>query len=319
MKGLDIPLNDAVLVGSGSSDDAGVYKLTSDIALVQTVDFITPIVDDPFTYGRIAACNSLSDVYAMGGRPITALNVVCFPTKLFSLDKMTEILKGGLSVLSSVDVQLLGGHSVEDNELKYGLSVTGLVHPDRILMNNTIKAGDAIILTKPIGTGIIATAVKAGISEDEHYEPFIQTMTMLNNSAAEVMSHYPVSACTDVTGFGLVGHLREMLGNNTLSIVVDSSSISYLPGAMETASMGMIPAGMYRNKDYVGDVCEVCDNVEREKTDVLFDPQTSGGLLIAVNTNDAHALVTELHDKGVTDAHIIAVVEERATGKIVIS
>jgi len=311
MKDITLPENSRVIVGTETSDDAGVYRLTDTIALVQTVDYITPIVDDPYTFGMIAACNSLSDVYAMGGDPITALNVVCFPTKLFSLDRLSGILKGGLEIMNLAGVQLLGGHSVDDKELKYGLSVTGIVHPDRVLRNNTIRAGNSLILTKRLGTGIIATAVKAGLLEDDHYAPFAASMTSLNMKAGEIIRKYPVDACTDITGFGFIGHLKEMLGGESMKITVYSAALHLLPGVLDYAGMGLIPAGMYRNRDFVGRLCSVGPNVDRALADVLFDPQTSGGLCISLDSARADELVRELTDNGV-DASIVAMVRESA-------
>ena len=311
MKDITLPENSRVIVGTETSDDAGVYRLTDTIALVQTVDYITPIVDDPYTFGMIAACNSLSDVYAMGGDPITALNVVCFPTKLFSLDRLSGILKGGLEIMNLAGVQLLGGHSVDDKELKYGLSVTGIVHPDRVLRNNTIRAGNSLVLTKRLGTGIIATAVKAGLLEDDHYAPFAASMTSLNMKAGEIIRKYPVDACTDITGFGFIGHLKEMLGGESMKITVYSAALHLLPGVLDYAGMGLIPAGMYRNRDFVGRLCSVGPNVDRALADVLFDPQTSGGLCISLDSARADELVRELTDNGV-DASIVAMVRESA-------
>ncbi len=318
MRGISVPYDGNVIVGLDMSDDAGVYRLTEDIALVQTIDYITPIVDDPYVYGQIAACNSLSDIYAMGGRPLTALNVVCFPIDKFSLDKLRDILQGGLTVLQQAGVQLLGGHSVEDDEMKYGLAVTGIVHPDRVLKNNGLEAGDAIILTKPLGTGIVATAVKAGLAEDEFVGPFIQSMSTLNDKAAHIMLNYGVHACTDVTGFGLVGHLREMLGNDTLEAVVESRELQVLPGALDNASMGLIPAGMYRNRDYIGALCSVGDDVPRELADLLFDPQTSGGLLIGLSGDEAPELLSDLHEHGISEARIVAGIRDSVSQKIVV-
>ncbi len=311
MKDITLPENSRVIVGTETSDDAGVYRLTDTIALVQTVDYITPIVDDPYTFGMIAACNSLSDVYAMGGDPITALNVVCFPTKLFSLDRLSGILKGGLEIMNLAGVQLLGGHSVDDKELKYGLSVTGIVHPDRVLRNNTIRAGNSLVLTKRLGTGIIATAVKAGLLEDDHYAPFAASMTSLNMKAGKIIRKYPVDACTDITGFGFAGHLKEMLGGKSMKITVDSASLHLLPGVLDYAGMGLIPAGMYRNRDFVGRLCSVGPNVDRALADVLFDPQTSGGLCISLDSARADDLVRELTDNGI-EASIVAAVSESA-------
>jgi selenide,water dikinase len=318
MRGISVPYDENVIVGLDMRDDAGVYRLTEDIALVQTIDYITPIVDDPYVFGQIAACNSLSDIYAMGGRPLTALNVVCFPIKKFSLDRLRDILQGGLSVIQQAGAQLLGGHSVEDDEMKYGLAVTGIVHPDRVLKNNGLKAGDAVILTKPLGTGIVATAVKAGLAEDEIVGPFIQSMSTLNERAAHIMLNYSVHACTDITGFGLVGHLREMLGNDTLEAVVESRELPLLPGALDKASMGLIPGGMYRNRDYIGALCSVGEDVPRELADILFDPQTSGGLLIGLSGDDAPDLLSDLHAHGLSEARIIARIRDSALQKIVV-
>jgi selenide,water dikinase len=318
MRGISVPYDGNVIVGMDMSDDAGVYRITEDIALVQTIDYITPIVDDPYVFGQIAACNSLSDIYAMGGRPLTALNVVCFPIKKFSLDRLRDILQGGLSVIQQVGAQLLGGHSVEDDEMKYGLAVTGIVHPDRVLKNNGLKAGDAIILTKPLGTGIVATAVKAGLAEDEFVGPFIQSMSTLNDKAAHIMLNYSIHACTDVTGFGLVGHLKEMLGNDTLEAAVESRELPLLPGALDNASMGLIPGGMYRNRDYIGALCSVGDDVPRELADILFDPQTSGGLLIGLSGDDAPDLLSDLHAHGLSEARIVARIRDSVSQKIVV-
>lgn len=306
MRGLDVPIDLNVLVGMESSDDAGVYRLDDHTALVQTLDFITPIVDDPYVFGKIAACNSLSDVYAMGGTPLTAMNIVCFPLGKFSLDILQKTLQGGMDVLKSSGVQLLGGHSVEDDEFKYGLSVTGTVHPDGILTNNGIRAGDVIIITKPIGTGVISTAIKAGAAEDGHLKPFTDVMTTLNNTIADMGDLSFIHACTDITGFGLIGHLREMLSGNNLEIRVDAGHIPLLPGAIEYAGLGLIPGGMYRNRDHVGNLCTIEKGVPREIADLAFDPQTSGGLLLAVAQKDTERLLEHLHRKGARQASVIA-------------
>ncbi len=318
MKGLPVRYDGNVIVGMDSSDDAGVYRLSESEALVQTVDFITPIVDDPFTFGRIAACNSLSDVYAMGGRPITALNIVCFPVKKFTLDVLQEVLRGGLSALAEAETQLLGGHSVDDPEFKYGLAVTGIVRPDRAMRNDAIQDGDAIVLTKPLGTGMIATAIKAGPVNEVVMGSFTKSMTTLNRVAALIMRGHKVHACTDVTGFGLVGHVREMLGKNRMEIEIDSKRVPVLPGAREAASGGLIPGGMYRNRDYIGSLCETGAPVAQDLLDILFDPQTSGGLLIAVEEGAADALVSELHGAGITESSVIARVRKSQLQRIVI-
>ncbi len=305
MSGMIIPSDSNVLVGSGDRDDAGVYRISDTVALVQTLDFITPICDDPFDFGRIAACNSLSDVYTMGGKPVTAMNIVAFPTKKFTLDILSKILEGGQHVLNEAQVNLLGGHSVDDPELKYGLSVTGIVHPDRIIRNNTIKEGDAIILTKALGTGIISTAVKAGIAVDEHVNDFIKSMTTLNKNASEIMLKYNVNACTDVTGFGLAGHLLEMMEGDDLSIELDSSSIPVFEGVDNYALTGLIPGGLYRNRKYVSERCTFNQSVKPVYRDIIFDPQTSGGLIISLPENDSIKLLDDLKMNGITISSII--------------
>lgn len=318
MKGLPVGYNGNVVVGMESNDDAGVYRLSDSEALVQTVDYITPIVDDPFTFGRIAACNSLSDVYAMGGRPITALNIVCFPVDKFTMDVLAAILKGGLSALQEAETQLLGGHSVNDPELKYGLAVTGIVRPDRAILNNTLRDGDVIVITKPLGTGMIATALKAGPAGEAVMGAFIKSMTTLNRTAALIMRSHKVHACTDVTGFGLIGHVREMLGNNMMEIEIDSKRVPVLPGALDAASAGLIPGGMYRNRDFIGGLCDIGASVPQGLVDILYDPQTSGGLLIAVDEGAAEALVASLHEAGITDAAAIARVRTSSSQGIII-
>lgn len=309
MNKLVIPYNSNVIVGSESKDDAGVYKVNDTLALVQTLDFITPVCDDPFTFGRIAAANSLSDVYAMGGTPVTAMNIIAFPTGKFSLSIMQQILEGGIDVLKEAGVQLLGGHSVEDNELKYGLSVTGYVHPEKVIKNNTIKDKDILILTKPLGTGIISTALKADFVDKSILDEFLESMSTLNKKAAEIMVKYNVSACTDVTGFGLAGHLLEMTGDSKFTALIDSGSLPVLEGALENAAMGLIPGGLYRNRDYIGNRCFVEDSVPREMADIIYDPQTSGGLIIAIPEMEADLLLKEITDSGNRWARVIGRVE----------
>jgi len=305
MSGLNIPFDKNVLVGSSAKDDAGVYRISDDMALVQTLDFITPVCDDPFEFGRIAACNSLSDVYAMGGIPLTAMNIVAFPVKKFSLDILGKILEGGLAVMKEADVQLLGGHSIDDPELKYGLSVTGKVHPDKIFRNNTIKPGDSLVLTKALGTGIIATAIKADSADSVIVDGFIRSMGTLNKYAADIMFKYNVNACTDVTGFGLAGHILEMMEGNECSVVINSENLPLLDGALENAAMGLIPGGLYRNKKYVGERCVVEKNIKREIADLVFDPQTSGGLLVSLPHVEAEQMVMDMRKSGITAASII--------------
>jgi selenide,water dikinase len=309
MNGLAIPSNSNVVVGANDKDDAGVYKITGDLAIIQTLDFITPICDDPFEFGKIAACNSLSDVYAMGGKPVTAMNIVSFPLKKFSLDILNLILKGGLEIMKEADVQLIGGHSVDDPELKYGLSVTGTIHPDRIIRNNGIKLDDSLVLTKPLGTGIIATAVKGGMTDKEITESFIKSMSTLNKTASEIMLKYNVNASTDVTGFGLIGHILEMTEGNNLSVLLDSKSIPLLEGAIEYASNGFMPGGLYKNKKYSGSICAVSKSIRQEISDILFDPQTSGGLLISLPKSEAELMLEEMRNAGIIHASIIGEVK----------
>lgn len=316
MKGLRIPYDENVIVGMDTSDDAGVYRLTGDLALIQTVDYFTPIVDDPFVFGQVAAANGLSDVYAMGGRPLTAMNIVCFSTKKFDLGVLGKILEGGLDILTKAGVQLLGGHSVEDDEIKYGISVTGVVHPGRVLRNYGLLPGDSLILTKPLGTGIVGTAVKAGAAHETRVTAFIESMRSLNREAAEAMEGFPVHACTDVTGFGLMGHLMEMIAGDSVEVAVDAGNLPLLPGADEFAAMGLIPGGMYRNRDFVGVLCDIAPSVRRETADIAFDPQTSGGLLIALPNVAARDLVTNLHRRGVAHARIIGSVASSASPRI---
>lgn len=272
-----------VLVGFDTSDDAGVYKLTEECALVQTVDFFTPIVDDPYTFGAIAAVNSLSDVYAMGGRPLTALSVLCYPGA-GDLDDLEQILQGGAAKMIEAACPVIGGHSVKDDEIKFGYSVTGTVHPDRVKANAGARAGDAVLLTKPIGTGIIGTALKKGIASDSDVGAMTVSMLTLNRAACEAMLEFDVHGCTDVTGFGLLGHARELAAASRVSIEIDTAAIQYLPGAVEYAQQGAIPGGLNANRDFVS--CAV----EGEGSDLLYDPQTSGGLLITLSEAEAAQL-----------------------------
>jgi len=254
----------------------------------------------------------------MGAIPVSALNIVGFPTGKFSMDILTEILMGGLSVLKKAGAHLLGGHTVEDNELKYGLAVTGLVHPDNIIKNRGIKDNDVIVLTKPVGTGIISTALKANITKKEILDPFITSMNTLNKTASEIIKKYSISACTDLTGFGLIGHIKEMLGDDNYKILINSEQIPLLPGAAEYASMGMIPGGMYRNRKYIGDLCMINADVSQEISDIIFDPQTSGGLLISLKKGDSEKLLSEMHSTGIVEAKIIAEVKSSTKQEIIV-
>lgn len=280
-------------MGIDTSDDAAVYKIDDDNAVIETLDFFTPVVDDPYTFGQIAAANSLSDVYAMGGKPLFALNIVCFPTCL-SADVLGEILKGGANKVMESGAVIAGGHSVSDKEPKYGLAVTGIVNPSKILTNAGAKPGDVIILTKPLGVGIINTAVKAEIAPSRNADDVVSTMSYLNRYASEISLKYGINSCTDVTGFGFLGHLYEMASGSGVSVRVRYDRIRVLEGAEGFASMGIIPAGAYRNRDYLKDRVKFRDGLEDYKKDILFDPQTSGGLLLSVKREDAPALMAEL-------------------------
>lgn len=277
--------NENVLVGFDTADDAGVYRLTDDCALVQTVDFFTPVVDDPFTFGALAAANSLSDVYAMGGKPISALSVLCYPGK-GDLDDLEQILNGGVAKMLEADCVVLGGHSVNDEEIKFGYSVTGTIHPKRILANSGARAGDALMFTKKIGTGVIATALKRGIADPVHIQAAVDSMLSLNRAACEAMLEFDVHGCTDVTGFGLIGHAREMAVASKVTLEIVARDVQFLPGAVEYARQGAIPAGLKNNREFASCAVEGTSEVD----DLLYDPQTSGGLLISINERDAAAL-----------------------------
>lgn len=287
--------------------------------MVQTIDFITPVVNDPYDFGRIAAANALSDVYAMGGRPLTAMNVVCFPVK--SMDKMVlrEILRGGIEKIHEAGAVLVGGHSVEDPEIKYGLSVTGVVQPGRVLTNSGILPGDELVITKSLGTRILATAIKAGLASKEAERRATESMAALNRKAAEVMAAYAVHACTDITGFGLLGHLLEMATGSRVSIVVYTEKVPLLPEVMEAVQMGLVPAGSFENRNFCSHQVESIRPVDPMLLDVLADAQTSGGLVIAVSPRDSLALVDDLRAKGITSAAVIGKAKAAQAGGILLS
>jgi selenide,water dikinase len=310
------PTDENVLVGLDRADDAGVYKVSDDLALIQTVDFFTPIVDDPYMFGQIAAANALSDVYAMGGVPKTAMNLVAFPAKDMALSVLRRIIQGGIDKLVEAGVVLMGGHSVEDKELKYGLSVTGFVHPARVLTKQNLQPGDKLVLTKPLGTGIVNTAIKAGMASPALTNTVTRLMATLNREAAGVMTHFDVNACTDVTGFGLLGHLAEMVGGSGRSVRIFATQIPVLEEALTFAAMGLIPAGAYRNREFRVAMIEMADTVARERQDLLFDPQTSGGLLISVKGDQASPLVDALHAAGIAEAASIGDVVDDPSEKI---
>jgi selenide, water dikinase len=298
--GIVFPTDENVLVGLDRADDAGVYKISDDLALIQTVDFFTPIVDDPYWFGQIAAANALSDVYAMGGIPKTAMNLVAFPVKQMDLSVLRQIIQGGIDKLAEAGVVLIGGHSIEDKELKYGLSVTGIVHPARVLTKKNLQPGDRLVLTKPLGTGIVNTAIKAGMAPADLTDKVTRLMAALNRDAAGIMVRFNVHACTDITGFGLLGHLAEMVYGSGVSVRVFSDCVPVFTEALEFAAMGLIPAGAYKNKEFRESMIDFRHTVARSVQDVLFDPQTSGGLLISVGRDQADALVKALRDAGIS-------------------
>jgi selenide,water dikinase len=312
------PTDENVIVGLDRADDAGVYKISDDLALIQTVDFFTPIVDDPYWFGQIAAANALSDVYAMGGTPKTAMNLVAFPVKEMDLSVLRQIIQGGLDKLTEAEVVLIGGHSIEDKELKYGLSVTGFVHPARVLTKKNLQPGDRLVLTKPLGTGIINTAIKAGMAPAELTDKVTRLMALLNREAAEIMLRFDVHACTDVTGFGLIGHLAEMICGSDMSVRVYSDHIPVIPEALEFASMGLIPAGAYKNREFRESMIEFADTVRRSLQDIMVDPQTSGGLLISTGRDQANALIKALQDAGISDTAEIGEVLKNPEEKILV-
>ncbi len=284
--------DDNLIVGIETSDDAAVYKLSDDIATIQTLDFFTPVVDDPYTFGQIAASNSLSDVYAMGGKPIVALNIVCFPNCL-PIEVLGEILKGGADKVIEAGAVVIGGHTVSDDEPKYGLSVMGIVHPDKVLKNYGSKEGEVLILTKPLGTGILTTAIKADMASKEAYNEGVNVMSTLNRYAGEIITEHYVSACTDVTGFSIMGHGYEMASASNVTFRLYKDKLPIIEGIKEYAMMGLVPAGSYNNKNYLDGKYEL-KNVELWMEDLLFDPQTSGGLLISTTKEESIRIMEKL-------------------------
>lgn len=285
--------NKNLIVGIETSDDAAVYKLKDDLAVIQTLDFFTPVVDDPYTFGQIAAANSLSDVYAMGGKPTVALNIVCFPNCL-DIEILGKILQGGADKVMESGAVVIGGHSVSDDEPKYGLSVMGVVHPDKVLKNHGSKEGDILILTKPLGTGILNTAIKADMISKEHYNEAIKVMSTLNKYAGEIILDYPISACTDVTGFSIMGHGYEMASASNVTFKIYKDKLPIIDGVEEYGKMGLVPAGTYNNKNYLSGKYQL-NNVEDYIEDVLFDPQTSGGLLISLPKEYGEKIMEDLN------------------------
>lgn len=300
-----------MLVGITTGDDAGVFRLGDDLAIVNTVDFFTPVVDDPFTYGAIAAANALSDVYAMGGTPKTALNIVCWPHSGLPNAMLGEILRGGAAKAREAGVAIIGGHSVADEEVKYGMAVTGVIDPRRIIRNVGVRVGDALLLTKPLGTGVLMTAFKRGQLASEYYDAAVRWMMELNAASAHAMLHYEIHAATDITGFGLAGHVTKMAEGSGVTIRIQESDLPLISGTLEACSAGMIPGGGARNREFYGSRVRIADDVSDEMATMVFDPQTSGGLFIALPEADAIKLLADLHEIGNTDATIVGTAEPR--------
>jgi selenide, water dikinase len=294
-----------VLVGFDHADDAGVYQIAPDTALVQTVDFFTPIVDDPYTFGQIAATNSLSDVYAMGGRPRTSLALVCFPEK-GDLEILGRILAGGLSKMTEAGCTVIGGHSIRDEETKFGYSVTGLIDPKKVLANKGARPNDVLLLTKALGTGVISTAIKKEKAQSSWIDAAVASMTTLNKIAAEVLTSgpYRVNAMTDITGFGLIGHVRELALASDVSVRISASRVPLLEGALDCVRAGYIPGGLKANRDFAECVVSYEDEIPEEVKTLLFDPQTAGGLLIAVTADDASSLIKAMTSAGIAAVEI---------------
>jgi selenide,water dikinase len=288
-----------MLVGTETADDAGVYRLRPDLAIVNTVDFFTPIVDDPYLFGQISATNSLSDVYAMGGDPKTCMNIVCFPRGKMDISILGEILKGGADKVKETGAVIIGGHSIIDEEIKYGMAVTGVIHPDKIFRNVGVQEGDVLILTKPLGTGIITTALKRGKASEESVKEAVTSMTTLNAAASFVARKHPVHAVSDITGFGILGHAQEMASGSGVTLIIESAKLPLLKSAVRLAEKGYITGGCKRNKDYLDDKMVIEKSVSEGLAEVALDPQTSGGLLIAIGKKHAAKFLDELHAAGV--------------------
>jgi selenide, water dikinase len=311
------PFDPNLLVGFDKADDAGVYRLSDDLALVQTLDFFTPIVDDPFDYGRIAALNSINDVWAMGGRPITAMAITCFPKKGLDFAILGEIMRGGLSVLTENKVALVGGHSVDNEQIMFGYSVTGVIHPDKVATNAGARPGDAIILTKPIGTGVISTGIKFAKAAPTVIDESLTTMLAPGKYAAEAIVKFDVRAATDVTGFALLGHLWEMACASNVTIEIDSARVPLIGGALDLATAGLLTSGDKTNREYVGAEVEIAATVDPNLMRLFYDPQTAGGLLLVISTARAEELLAELREN-YPRAEIIGRVNERGKKAIVV-
>lgn len=308
-----------LIVGLDSPDDAGVFRLNPTTALIQTLDFLTPVSDDPYEFGQIAAANSLSDVYAMGGTPVTVMNIVCFPSCDMPEEVLARTLQGAQDKINESGAVLVGGHSVDDDEFKFGLSVTGVAHPEKIWTNTGLQKGDAIILTKPIGTGIVSTAIKGKLATENDIKAAVASMSMLNKTAAQIASGFRVTACTDVTGFGLAGHLLEMAKGSGRQLRLETGKVSLLENALEFAAMGMVPAGSHKNRKFFEKLTSIDQGIDRALTDLMFDPQTSGGLVFGLEKKDALKCLEKLRGAGVLADIIGGVVQDCETGFLTMS
>ena len=311
------PFDKNLIVGFDTADDAGVYRLRDDLAIVQTLDFFTPIVDDPYVYGQIAALNSINDVWAMAGTPLTAMAITCFPKKGVDPAILGEVMRGGLETLNQYGVTLIGGHSVDNEQIMFGYSVTGVIDPDKIATNSGARAGDVVILTKPIGTGVISTGIKWGKTNEVVASKSVETMLTPGRYAAEAMREFGVKGATDVTGFALLGHAWEMAKASQVTIELDSKAVPLLEGALELAAQGMLTSGDKTNREYVGKDIELGDSIGKETRSLLFDPQTAGGMMIAISADRATGLLARLREN-YSQANVIGRVLERGAYSITV-
>ncbi len=307
-----------VLVSADTCDDAGVFKVSDDLALVQSVDIFTPSVDDPYTFGQIAAANSVSDIYAMGGTPLTALSIIGFPIETMSHRIMNQILRGGVDKMEEAGVSIVGGHSIKDNEIKFGFAVTGTIHPEKIITNDKAQPGDILVLTKPLGTGVIGFANQIGKASAESLNTISRSMAELNKIPAEVMVDMGVKTATDVTGFGLLGHLSEIAAQSRVTVEIFVDRVPFFDGVFDYIRQGMISGAIERNKEFASLYVTTSSGVSEERETVLYDPQTSGGLLIAINPNDAKELIERLKKKGIDFTTVIGKVVSKSEGQIIL-
>jgi len=311
--------NERVLVGPKTFADAGIYKISDDMATVSTLDFFTPVVNNPYDYGQIAAANALSDVYAMGGKPLTAMNILCYPIKSLDRDIVVEILKGSADKVNEAEAVIIGGHTLQDSEIKYGLSVTGIIHPDRIVTNAGARAGDVLVLTKPLGTGLVISAIKTNKVLEEHINLVTRSMVLLNKASSEAMLEVGVSACTDITGFGLMGHAYELAEASKVTLSFFAGRIPVFDGCERYVRMGLMPGVSKLSKKYLKDAIRIDPKVREELVDVLFDAQTSGGLLISVPKGKAEILCTKLKERGALTFDVVGEVHQREDVSIVVT